>query len=210
MPRSCVCVHLRTADEPAASWPVPNMQRRLEHPDLEGGVDLAVGLTSFDNVAEMLEEFILQTVAPGKTGCCIRREAEARRSRCRARVWLLRFACSQRRRAPRRRSLGMWRSPIRGPTRTRFRQRLRSSASAPAARSTGSVSGTHRQECLNPKGTRGYPPTCTRIGALDTSHDALQRRVFWRAIRAESGWIAPRRSGVRVPLAPSLRNACTC
>lgn len=66
MPRSCVCVHLRTADEPAASWPVPNMQRRLEHPEPEGGGDVAVGLTSFDNVADMLEEFILQTVAPGR------------------------------------------------------------------------------------------------------------------------------------------------
>jgi hypothetical protein len=41
MPRSCVCVHLRTADEPAASWPVPNMQRRLEHPEPEGGGDVA-------------------------------------------------------------------------------------------------------------------------------------------------------------------------
>jgi hypothetical protein len=40
------------------------MQRRLEHPEPEGGGDVAVGLTSFDNVAEMLEEFILQTVAP--------------------------------------------------------------------------------------------------------------------------------------------------
>jgi hypothetical protein len=58
------------------------MQRRLEHPEPEGGGDVAVGLTSFDNVAEMLEELILQTVAPGKTGCCLRREAEARRSRC--------------------------------------------------------------------------------------------------------------------------------
>jgi len=42
------------------------MQRRLEHPEPEGGGDIAVGLTSFDNVAEMLEEFILQTVAPGR------------------------------------------------------------------------------------------------------------------------------------------------
>jgi hypothetical protein len=50
----------------AASWPVPNMQRRLEHPEPEGGGDVAVGLTSFDNVADMLEEFILQTVAPGR------------------------------------------------------------------------------------------------------------------------------------------------
>jgi hypothetical protein len=65
----------------------------------------------------------------------------------------------------------IWRSPIRGPTRARFRQRLRSSASAPVAPSTGSVSGTHRQECLNPKEIRGYPPTCTRIGRLDRSYE---------------------------------------
>jgi len=42
------------------------MQRRLGHPEPEGGGDVAVGRTSFDNVAEMLEEFILQTVAPGR------------------------------------------------------------------------------------------------------------------------------------------------
>jgi hypothetical protein len=64
------------------------------------------------------------------------------------------------------------------------------------------VPGTHRQECLTRQGSTtidSYP----RERRLPGSHTkALQICCFSARFRAQSWWIAPRRSGVRVPLAP--------
>jgi Pyridine nucleotide-disulphide oxidoreductase len=64
------------------------------------------------------------------------------------------------------------------------------------------VSGTQREECLTTRVSTdidGYPRERGRTANLK---NALQTRIFSCRFAAPSGWIAPRRSGVRVPLAP--------
>jgi hypothetical protein len=65
-----------------------------------------------------------------------------------------------------------------------------------------SFSGTHREECLTPQESTTIDtyPRESRLPSNRTK--ALQIRYFSARFRAHSWWIAPRRSGVRVPLAP--------
>jgi hypothetical protein len=97
------------------------------------------------------------------------------------------------------------RSPIRRPTYARFRQRLRSSASARAARCTDLFQALVAKSALIQRESADIARDL-RGGAQLTCNKIPAHPPFGPRTSRTHRWIAPRRSGVRVPLAPSLRN----
>jgi hypothetical protein len=67
------------------------------------------------------------------------------------------------------------------------------------------LSGTNRQECLTSGVIRGYPRASALSRLLGALANPLLSRTFCRQKRRALAWIAPRRSPVRVRLAPSPR-----
>src|SRR5512132_1463127 len=71
-------------------------------------------------------------------------------------------------------------------------------------------SGTHRQECLTRRESAAIHDYPRATGPNHRFAKALLIEHFSPELSPRSWWIAPRRSGVRVPLAPLSRRPCTC